>query len=35
MRRVDKPRGHEVIWAETDRYVGKILRSTPGLPHTP
>jgi len=25
-RRVDKPWGHEIIWAETDRYVGKILR---------
>ena len=25
MRRVDKPWGHEVIWAETARYVGKIL----------
>ena len=24
-RRVDKPWGHEVIWAETDLYVGKIL----------
>ena len=24
-RRVDKPWGHEEIWAETDRYVGKIL----------
>ena len=24
-RRVDKPWGHEVIWAFTDRYVGKIL----------
>ncbi len=24
-RRVDKPWGHEDIWAETDRYVGKIL----------
>jgi len=24
-RRVDKPWGHEVIWAQTDRYVGKIL----------
>lgn len=24
-RRVDKPWGHEVIWAHTDRYVGKIL----------
>ena len=25
MRRVEKPWGHEVIWAETDRYVAKIL----------
>jgi len=24
-RRVEKPWGHEDIWAETDRYVGKIL----------
>jgi mannose-6-phosphate isomerase len=24
-RKVDKPWGHELIWAETDRYVGKIL----------
>ncbi len=24
-RRVDKPWGHEEIWAETDAYVGKIL----------
>lgn len=24
-KRVDKPWGHEIIWAETDRYVGKIL----------
>jgi len=24
-RRVDKPWGHEVIWAWTDRYVGKLL----------
>jgi mannose-6-phosphate isomerase-like protein (cupin superfamily) len=24
-RRVDKPWGHELIWAETDHYVGKIL----------
>jgi mannose-6-phosphate isomerase-like protein (cupin superfamily) len=23
--RVDKPWGHELIWAKTDRYVGKIL----------
>ncbi len=25
MRRVDKPWGHELIWAHTDRYVGKVL----------
>ena len=24
-RRVDKPWGHELIWAETDAYVGKLL----------
>jgi mannose-6-phosphate isomerase len=24
-RRVDKPWGHEMIWAHTDRYVGKLL----------
>ena len=24
-RRVDKPWGHELIWAHTDRYVGKML----------
>jgi mannose-6-phosphate isomerase len=24
-RRVEKPWGHEVIWAHTDRYVGKVL----------
>jgi mannose-6-phosphate isomerase-like protein (cupin superfamily) len=25
VRRVDKPWGYELIWAETDRYVGKLL----------
>lgn len=25
VRRVDKPWGHEIIWAHSDRYVGKIL----------
>jgi quercetin dioxygenase-like cupin family protein len=30
MRRVDKPWGHEVIWAHTDRYVGKILHIKAG-----
>ncbi|MDG2333362.1 MAG: cupin domain-containing protein [Myxococcota bacterium] len=29
-RRVEKPWGHEVIWAETDRYVGKIIAIEPG-----
>ena len=24
-RRVDKPWGHELIWAHTDQYVGKVL----------
>jgi mannose-6-phosphate isomerase-like protein (cupin superfamily) len=28
--RVDKPWGHEVIWAHTDRYVGKVLVIEPG-----
>ncbi len=28
--RVDKPWGHELIWAHTDRYVGKILHIEPG-----
>ena len=30
VRRVDKPWGHEVIWADTDRYVGKILHVNAG-----
>lgn len=25
MRRVEKPWGHELVWAETDRYVAKVL----------
>ena len=25
MRRVEKPWGHEIIWAETERYVAKVL----------
>ncbi len=25
MRRVDKPWGYEIIWAETERYVAKVL----------
>jgi mannose-6-phosphate isomerase-like protein (cupin superfamily) len=29
-RTVDKPWGHELIWAETDRYVGKILHLKAG-----
>ena len=29
-RRIDKPWGHELIWAETDRYVGKILHVKAG-----
>ena len=28
--RVDKPWGYELIWALTDRYVGKILHIEPG-----
>jgi mannose-6-phosphate isomerase-like protein (cupin superfamily) len=30
MRRVDKPWGHEMIWAQTDRYVGKIIHIRAG-----
>jgi mannose-6-phosphate isomerase len=30
MRRVEKPWGHEIIWAKTDRYVGKILHIREG-----
>ena len=29
-RRVDKPWGYEIIWAHTDRYVGKILHVKAG-----
>lgn len=29
-RRIDKPWGHEEIWAETSYYVGKILRIAEG-----
>ncbi len=29
-RRVDKPWGYELIWAETDQYVGKILHVNAG-----
>ena len=28
--RVDKPWGHELVWARTDRYVGKILHIRAG-----
>ena len=28
--RVEKPWGYEIIWARTDRYVGKILHIEPG-----
>ena len=28
--RIEKPWGHELIWAHTDRYVGKILRIRAG-----
>ncbi len=30
MRRVSKPWGYEIVWAETDRYVGKILHIVAG-----
>ena len=30
MRRVDKPWGHELIWAQTDKYVGKVLHIRAG-----
>ena len=30
MRRVDKPWGYELVWAETARYVGKILHIDAG-----
>ena len=30
MRRVDKPWGYELVWAETSRYVGKILHINAG-----
>ncbi len=30
MRRVDKPWGYELIWAQTDRYVGKVLHVNAG-----
>lgn len=30
VRRVEKPWGYEIIWAHTDRYVGKILHVNAG-----
>jgi quercetin dioxygenase-like cupin family protein len=30
LTKVDKPWGHELIWARTDRYVGKILHINAG-----
>ncbi len=30
MRRVDKPWGYGIVWAETDRYVGKVLHIESG-----
>jgi mannose-6-phosphate isomerase len=30
VRRVEKPWGHEIIWAHTDRYVGKVLHINAG-----
>jgi mannose-6-phosphate isomerase-like protein (cupin superfamily) len=30
VKRVDKPWGHELIWANTDRYVGKVLHIKAG-----
>ena len=30
MRRVPKPWGHEIVFAETERYAGKILHIEPG-----
>ena len=30
MRKVDKPWGHELIWAETPKYVGKVLHIEAG-----
>ncbi len=30
MVRVDKPWGYEIIWAETDQYIGKILHINKG-----
>ena len=30
MRRVEKPWGHEIIWAQTPKYVGKVLHVKAG-----
>jgi mannose-6-phosphate isomerase-like protein (cupin superfamily) len=30
MRRVEKPWGYEIVWAETERYVGKLLHIRAG-----
>jgi quercetin dioxygenase-like cupin family protein len=30
MRRIEKPWGYELVWAETDRYVGKLLHVRAG-----
>lgn len=30
VKRVDKPWGHELIWARTDKYVGKVLHIRAG-----
>ena len=30
MRKIEKPWGHEIIWAETEGYVGKILHISAG-----
>jgi quercetin dioxygenase-like cupin family protein len=30
VRRVEKPWGHEIIWAQTERYVGKLLHIKAG-----
>jgi quercetin dioxygenase-like cupin family protein len=30
MRRVEKPWGYELVWAETERYVGKVLHIARG-----
>ncbi|MCO4773879.1 MAG: cupin domain-containing protein [Deltaproteobacteria bacterium] len=30
MRRIEKPWGYEIVWAETDAYVGKILHLDAG-----